>query len=81
MSEMFIPNTPTPSGLNVDPEYVASLENRLSAAEEKLKRAREGLKKIARSAPCKEGHMSFNTPEQECDQRIAEEVLREIEGK
>ena len=35
----------------------------------------EALEKIARSAPRIEGHMSFNTPGQICDQRIASEAL------
>lgn len=43
--------------------------------ENEIERLREALEKIARSAPCKESHESFNTPGQMCDQRIAEAVL------
>lgn len=40
-----------------------------------IKRAREALEIIARSAPCVDGHESFNSPGQPCDQRIASAAL------
>ena len=40
-----------------------------------LGEARKALAKIAASAPCCDGHESFNSPGQPCDQRVAEAAL------
>lgn len=49
----------------------------MSKAESRAAKYKEALEKITRSASCIDDHMSFNTPEQMCDQRIAQEALRE----
>lgn len=56
------------------------LEGRNSLLLDLVKKKREVLRRIACSAPCKDGHESFNTPGQPCDQRLASEALSEAEG-
>jgi len=58
------------------------MHKRSETAEQSLREAltwrdklREALKRIACSAPCCEGHESFNSPGNPCDQFIAREAL------
>lgn len=58
--------------------YVPNLDD----LQEENRRLREDLNKISTSAPCKDGHESYNTPGQICDQRIADDALNtQGEGK
>lgn len=52
-----------------------------SALRAQVEAMRGALEKIARSAPCCEGHMSGNTPSQPCDQRIASDALSSLHAQ
>ncbi len=54
-------------------------KDRLAVLESKLSVARMALRAIACSAPCVDGHESFNSPGLPCDQRIADKALAEID--
>ena len=59
-------------------DRISELESKLTDITLRLAKAKEALNKIRTSAPCKKDHESFNTPGQLCDQRLAEQALKEI---
>lgn len=58
-------------------EIAEPMKRQLDHCRSQCAKMRAALITIARSAPCKDGHESFNSPGQLCDQRIAENALRE----
>lgn len=50
---------------------------KIKALEERVAGLATALSVIAKSAPCKNGHESFNSPGQPCDQIIASRALKD----